>query len=204
MDQPEARADADVLFEVIRSRRSMGLARLSPDPVDRHVLERMLAAADWAPSHEDTEPWRFGVYMGAGRERLADLFEAAFQQDIEAGKPVRDADPSIARRRAFAAPVWITIAVSPMLKDDGSMLMTEAEELMAVASAVQNLHLMAQAQGLAGMWHSKGLSVHPGVAAGLGIEPPDRLLGMFMCGWPSSDWLTSSRRPIEGKVSWFD
>lgn len=82
--------------------------------------------------------------------------------------------------------------------------MTEDEEMMAVACAVQNLHLMASALGLAGMWHSKGVSTHPAVARGLGLEPPARLLGFFMCGWPNTDWLTSARRPMSEKVRWVE
>jgi len=92
----------------------------------------------------------------------------------------------------------------PKLNDDGSMMMSEDEEIMAVACAVQNLHIMAQAQGLAGMWHSKGLSVHPTVAEGLGLASPGRLLGFFMCGWPSTEWLSGSRGPVEDKVTWVE
>ena len=182
-------APPDALLAAIRHRRSMGLSRLRPDAVDRRLIERMLEAADWAPSHGDTEPWRFTVFSGDGRERLAELFASAH-------------GPEGARKRAFAAPVWISIGMDPARSEDGSLLMTEDEELMAVACAVQNLHLMASSLGLAGMWHSKGTSVHPAVAHGLGLEPPALLLGFFMCGWPATDWLTSARRPLSEKVRW--
>lgn len=183
--------NVSALLAAIRHRRSMGLSRLKPDAVDPRLIEQMLEAANWAPSHGDTEPWRFTVFMGEGRERLADLFEAA---DGQAG----------ARKRAFAAPVWISIGMAPALREDGSLLMTEDEELMAVACAVQNLHLMASALGLAGMWHSKGSSIHPAVARGLGLESPARLLGFFMLGWPATEWLTSTRRPLSEKVWWVE
>ncbi len=181
----------EAVWTAIRNRRSMGLSRLKPDEVDRRVIKRMLEAANWAPSHGDTEPWRFTVFTGDGREALAQLFEAAHGQEG-------------ARKRAFAAPVWISLGMVPARKEDGSLLMTEEEEIIAVACAVQNLHLMASALGIAGMWHSKGTSVHPAVASGLGLEPPARLLGFFMCGWPATDWLTSTRRPLSEKVQWID
>ena len=193
---------ADAAFATILRRRSMGLSRLKPDPVDRRIIERMLEAANWAPSHGDTEPWRFTVFSGEGRETLAELFEAAHRRE-PAGGPARGAQEG-ARKRAFAAPVWISIGMSPARKEDGSLVMSEEEEVMAVACAVQNLHLMASALGLAGMWHSKGVSVDPAVARGLGLEPPARLLGFFMCGWPATDWLTSARRPLSEKVHWVE
>lgn len=185
----------DALLQLTKDRRSMGLSRLSDAPVDPELIERMLEAANWAPSHKDTEPWRFTVFMGDGREELAKLFEDAMRED-------GNEDLTGARKRAFAAPVWISLAMSPKLKEDGSMVTSEEEELMAFACSVQNLHLMSQAQGLAGMWHSKGISIHPSVARGLGLKEPERLLGFFMCGWPSGEWLTSERGPLEEKVVW--
>lgn len=188
--------DPGVFLRVIAERRSMGLSRLKPDAVDRELIERMLEAANWAPSHEETEPWRFTVFTGEGREKLAELFALA-QRPTEH-------DHDGARKRAFAAPVWISIGMSPRLDEAGALVMSEDEELMAVACAVQNLHLMASVCGLAGMWHSKGPSVHPEVARGLGLEAPSRLLGFFMCGWPATDWLTCARGPVSEKVTWVE
>ena len=201
-DKEQLSPNSDALFAAILNRRSMGLSRLKPDAVDRRLIEKMLEAATWAPSHGETEPWRFTVFSGEGRERLAELFDAAMREDNAANPAAVEHDG--ARKRAFASPVWISIGMSPALKQDGSLLMSEEEEVMAVACAVQNLHLMASALGLAGMWNSKGLSVHPNVALGLGLTAPARLLGFFICGWPSTEWLEGERRPLSEKVSWVE
>jgi len=201
-DSPASPGHAESLYTAILNRRSMGLSRLKPDTVDRRLIERMLEAANWAPSNEDTEPWRFTVFSGEGREVLAELFADAHREERGGNAPAIEHEG--ARKRAFAAPVWISIGMSPALKEDGSLLMSEDEEIMAVACAVQNLHLMASALGLAGMWHSKGTSVSSIVARGLGLEPPARLLGFFMCGWPATDWLTSERRPLSEKIRWVE
>jgi len=174
----------------------MGLSRLAPDEVDRGLIEQMLEAANWGQSNEDTEPWRFTVFTGDGREKLAQLFIQAQRADKE------EADEEGPRKRAFAAPVWIAIGMKPGLAEDGSYLTSEEEEIMAVATAVQNLHLMARALGLTGMWHSKGTSVHPAVAEGLGLAAPNRLLGLFMLGWPSTDWLEGQRGDVANRVTW--
>ncbi|MBS1704163.1 MAG: nitroreductase family protein [Armatimonadetes bacterium] len=184
------------LMEIFERRRSMGLSRLKPDPVDRQLIEQMLQAANWAPSHGDTEPWRFVVFTGEGRGVLADLFELAQR---EAGQ-----DPESGRKRAFASPVWIAIGMSPKLDENGNLVMSEREEIMAVASAVQNLHLMASELGLIGMWHSKGLSVDETVAKGLGFTAPARLLGFFMCGWPAVEIPKGDRGPWTNKVRWHE
>jgi len=184
--------DAEAVFNAILQRRSMGLSRLKDDAVPRELIEQMLEAANWAPSHGDTEPWRFTVFMGEGRAALAQIFGRAMKE------------PESARKRAFAAPVWISIGMAPARRADGSLKMSVEEELMAVACAVQNLHLMAHALGLTGMWHSKGPSVDLAVAGGLGLDAPDRLLGFFMCGWPAGEWLSSERGPLAEKVRWVE
>lgn len=132
--------------------------------------------------------------MGEGRERLADVFELA----------ERDPSASGARKRAFAAPVWIAIGVVPKTDDEGKLVMDADEEMMAVACAVQNLHLMATSLGLAGMWHSKGLSTDPNVEKALGLTAPAKLLGFFMCGWPASDTPVGERGPWQDKVVWHE
>ncbi|MGV3618666.1 MAG: nitroreductase family protein [Fimbriimonas sp.] len=197
---PKERAEA--LLQAIAHRRSLGLSRLRPHPVDHALIERMLQAANWAPSHEDTEPWRFTVFSGAGRLQLADLFGEAYRAD--AGDAFREDRCEAHRGRAMNAPVWISIGVLPKLREDGTLQMREEEELMAVACAVQNLHLAASAFGLAGMWHSKGTSVHPVVAHALGLAPPARLLGFFFCGWPAVEWPAGERGAWEEKVTWVD
>jgi len=190
--------DPQAFLALAQSRRSMGLSRLDDKPVDRALIEQMLEAANWGMSNEDTEPWRFTVFSGEGRERLAKLFMDAQREDDP------NADETGPRKRAFAAPVWIAIGMKPGVDDEGNLVNPIDEEIMAVATAVQNLHLMAFALGLAGMWHSKGTSVHPAVARGLGLHAPDRLLGMFMLGWPSTEWLDGARRPMDGKVEWVE
>lgn len=188
------------LSNAIGHRRSMGLGKLNQDPVPEPVIQRMLDAADWAPSHGDTEPWRYTVFTGDAREKLAEAYAAAYRADhVDNFDPVGEQGY---RDRAFKAPVWIAIGMTPGLNEDGSLVMTEVEELMAVACSVQNLHLMACAQGLAGMWHSKGVSVHPAVASALDLEAPSKLLGFFFCGYPNCDWPEGERRPIDEKVAW--
>lgn len=179
----------------IARRRSMGLSRISDQPVPREIVEQMLESANWGQSNDDTEPWLFNVFMGDARNKLADLYAAAYRADHESG----EADPTAEqgyRDRAFLAPVWIAIGVDP--NPDA----VPEEELMAVATAVQNLSLVASAAGLAGMWHSKGVSVHPAVAKGLGWTAPKRLLGFFFCGIPNAPWPEGERKPLAHKVSW--
>ena len=161
---------------------------------------KMLEAANWAPSHGDTEPWRFQVFMDDGRLRLAEAYAEAYRQmsgeDFDAAKCKANYD------RALSAPVWISIGMLPKLGLDGTPIHSEEEEVLAVGCAVQNMHLMASALGLAGMWHSKGISVCEPVRRWLGLESPGRLMGFFFCGYPKVAWPDGERGPLREKVVW--
>lgn len=190
------------LLKGIAHRRSLGIARLHDEPVAAEIIEEVLVAANWGPSHGDTEPWRFTVYMGEGRRELAELFAEVYKEDATKAGSFREETYQAQKNRVMSAPVWISLGMEPGRTEDGSLLMREEEEVMAVACAAQNLHLAAAANGLAGMWHSKGLSVHPAVAQRIGLEPPARLLGFFFFGWPKVEWPEGERRPLSEKVTW--
>ena len=196
--------EVEIVCAAIAHRRSMGLARVHADmPIEKAKVERVLRAADWAPSHGETEPWRFTVYTGDSRLALGEAFAEAYRSDTTAAtfKPnTYEANLN----KAVSAPVWISIGMMPKLREDGSLMMTALEEMLAVACAVQNLHVVANAQGLAGMWLSKGVHVHPYVAKFVGLEPPSRLLGFFFLGYPNIPWTEGERRPIEEKVHWME
>ncbi|MBN9503751.1 MAG: hypothetical protein BGO01_12195 [Armatimonadetes bacterium 55-13] len=199
---PDLHPDAtSVLMDVITQRRSMGLARLKPDAVPVEILQQMMEAANWAPSNGDTEPWRFTIFSGDGREELANAFGEAYRTDIGDGAFDQVAYDGY-RARAYAAPVWIAIGMEPGKNEDGSLAESQDEEIMAVACAVQNFHLIATTYGLSGMWHSKGTSTHPAVAKALGLDSPSRLLGLFFLGYPEIQWPEGERRPLESKVRW--
>ena len=196
-------SELEILLKAIRNRRSMGVARLRHDPVAKELILTALEAANWAPSHGETEPWRFTVYTGEGRHTLGEAFGAAYRTDSEREGTFKEANFIAQRERVWAAPVWISLGLEPALRPDSTPKMGLEEEALALACAVQNLHLVASAQGLAGMWLSKGVFVHPQVGEFVGLTAPhSRLLGFFVLGWPAIPWPQGERRPLAEKLRW--
>jgi nitroreductase len=196
-DRPAVPAEVGALLHLIQHRRSFGLKDLRPDPVPREQIELLLEAANWAPTHGKTEPWRFTVYTGEGRRGLG----AALGEAYRLGTAPERFDPAgqaAQRDKVWQAPVWISV---------GAMLGTnpkipDVEEIMAVASAVQNMQLLAAALGLGSKWTSGLTAVHPHTAAFVGLPPPARLLGFIYIGYPAGPWPPGQRRPIADKVRW--
>src|SRR5215204_7169474 len=71
--------DPALILEATRLRRSFSLKDLSPEPIDLADVQAMLEAANWAPSHGHTEPWRFTVFAGAARRALSQAFGDAYR-----------------------------------------------------------------------------------------------------------------------------
>jgi nitroreductase len=189
--QPEA------LYEVLKKRRSINLQDLRPDAIDPACLEQMLEAANWAPSHGHTEPWRFTVFAGTARQKLGEVFAKAYQLVT----PPERFDATVMafnRERVWRAPVWISIGMQP----DPVKHMPEWEEISAVAIAVHNMQLMACSLGLGCKWVSGVTSRHPLVAQFVGLQAPAQLLGFLFVGKPANAWPVGTRRPITDKTHW--
>jgi nitroreductase len=98
--------EIDTLCRAIAHRRSLGLARYLPEkPVAPCLVERMLRAADCAPSHNETEPWQFTVFMGESRRALGKAFGEVYRQEADAGfrQDAYEAHCNFARRCAGPA-----------------------------------------------------------------------------------------------------
>ncbi len=186
---------SEQLLQFLKKRRSLGLKEMSADPIAPAQIELMLEAANWAPSHGKTEPWRFTVFMGEGRRQLAAAFAEAYRQLTP---PDRFSEEGQAAQsdRAWQASAWISLG----MVTDGRM--PEWEEMSSVAIAAHNMHLMATSLGLACKWTSGAVAIHPHVADVLNLTPPARLLGFLYVGHPVVDFPSGARRPIVDKVNW--
>jgi len=189
---------AQVLLELIRTRRSYALPQLRPDPISQEHVKLMLEAASWSPSHGLTEPWRFTVFAGEHRAALGECFAKAYRLVTPPDKYDPKAEEA-QRQRPFGASIWISIGMSRT----GNDKMPEWEDLASVAIAVQHIHLVAHSLGYAGKWVSGEIVRHDCVRDFVGLQPPSKLLGFFFLGWPADGVLLPAQRsPIEDKVSW--
>jgi hypothetical protein len=62
--------DGKQVMDLIAKRRSIFPRDFSGEEVPREVIQQLLEAANWAPTHKKTQPWRF-VVLGAGPLLLA-------------------------------------------------------------------------------------------------------------------------------------
>ena len=64
-----------------RTRRTLKPADMdSGRPVAAELLREILADATWAPTHGLTQPWRFDVFTGPARVRLAAALQGLYDE----------------------------------------------------------------------------------------------------------------------------
>lgn len=151
-------------------------------------VERLLRAANWAPTHGRTEPWRFKVVGGDARDRLGQQLSKTYE--LAAGESFNP----VKHRKLRGLPGQSSHVLAIVGHYGTNPKIPEWEETAAVAMAVQNIYLMATAMGYGGYWSSPFIIGHPSLAAFFGLADNERLLGFFYLGLPAQDTAEGSRQ----------
>lgn len=185
------------ITDLIRDRRTIYPEQFSERKIHKEQVEHILNNAIWAPTHGNTQPWRFTVFMDERRQELADFLGKTYLETVPTEK---QNDQKLAKM--ITRPMKSSVAIAIVMKRDDSKRISELEEIEAVACAVQNMHLTCTAYGIGGFWATPGVIAHPSMNEFLGIGPEDKCLGIFYMGYPSIEWPKGQRRPIEYLTDW--
>lgn len=153
MDLPPGLAFLEFANALIHSRQHVAPRRLVDPGPSPEQLQVILSAAAAAPDHGQLLPWRFVVVPANKRDLLANVFGLALQdRDPEATPEQIDN----ARDKAYRAP-FLMLAIARLLgstpERDGQRLaagelpVSDAERLVSLGCAIQNVLLSAQAMG---------------------------------------------------------
>ena len=169
-------------LEAIKTRRSIG--KVKPDPVPQELIEQILEAGTFAPNHKRTEPWRFFVMTGEGRNKLG----AVLGEIAKAGCDDPEAEESRqkiakAEQGPLRAPVIIAVGMEPADKPN---VMVE-EEFAAVHAAAENMLIAAHALGLGAVWRTGGNCYHEKVKQFFGLSEKGSLVALIYLGWPDME-----------------
>ena len=182
------------LSEIIKSRRTSGPAQFSGAEVSKEQIERLLEAANWAPTHRKTEPWRFKVLRGESLKQLGEFLGDKYKETATKYSEFK-------HKKTIQKPQQSSAVIAICMQRDLEERLPEWEEIAATAMAVQNLWLMATEMGLGGYWSSPGTIKYMGEF--FGLSEGERCLGFFYLGHlatPSPDRIPGA---IEEKTQWY-
>lgn len=184
-----------MIFDLIERRRSVFPAQYIERPIAQGDLKKILEAANWAPTHKKTEPWRFKVLTGASKKRLGTFLSEKYIATEARPKQMKIKKLQDNPQRAGAV-------IAICMQRDPKESIPEWEEVAAVAMAVQNMWLCCTELGIGSYWSSPGLIRY--MNEFFEMEPGEKCLGFFYMGYYDGDLPEVGRDPIEEKTVWLD
>ena len=183
--------------ELIRERRTIYPEQFSDRKVHREQVEVILNNAQWAPTHGNTQPWRFKVFMDESRESLSDFLAQTY---LKLTPEDQQNDKKLAK--LLNRPIMASVIVAVCMERQPEEKILEIEEIEAVACAIQNMHLTCTAYGLGGFWSTPKLIYTEEMNEFLGLGEKDKCLGLFYIGYSAIEWPKAHRKPLEYTTEW--
>jgi nitroreductase len=160
----------------IEYRRAIYPKQMNGEKVPNETIERMLELANWAPTHRNTEPWRFKVYSGQAMNRLLDQCKNCYVVETPSERFNSIKLEKIEERKQQVSHI---VAICMQRND----ILPEFEEIAATAMAVQNMWLyLASTEKYGGYWSTPGYALGDDFKAFLHLEEDQRCLGLFYVG----------------------
>ena len=186
------------ITDIIKDRRTIYPEFFSERKVHKEMVEKLLNNAIWAPTHGMTQPWRFTVFINEGLQLLSNVLSGIYQ-----AKYTGDAFNEMKYKKLKERPLKASAVIAIVVEYDAKGKITELDDTLAVACAVQNMMLTATAYGLGAFWATPGIINTPEINEFLTIEN-GKCLGLLYLGYPATEWPKSQRKPIEYITKWIE
>ncbi|WP_339832727.1 nitroreductase, partial [uncultured Altibacter sp.] len=162
-----------MIVETIKNRRAVYPAQYNTEPISKEEIQQILEAANWAPTHRRTEPWRFKVFYGPAKEKLSVFLGEKYR---ETATPFSE----FKFKKTLEKPLQSGCVIAICMQRDPNESVPEWEEVAATAMAVQNMWLTAHELNVGAYWSSPSAinSFHELVP----LEAGERCLGFFFMG----------------------
>lgn len=182
--------------EIIKTRRATPPRLFAKKDLPKEIIGQLLESANWAPNHKKTEPWRFKVYTGDAKVRMAEKAYELLKTKLDEGLEM--APEKVEKFKSTMERVPVAIAI--VMQRDAGKRLPEWEEIAAVSMAVQNMWLHATEMDLAAFWATPAfIDLLDNI---LEIKPGQKCLGFLYVGQVMIDYPSPGRGNIESKVEW--
>lgn len=217
---------AEIVETAITSRAS--IRAFLPTPVPRETIERILAAASYAPSGSNMQPWKVRVVAGDVRDRLIEAVSA----EHDAGRvqerdfkyyPDPFPEPYLTRRRATGWGLYGTLGIAKgdkeamhrqhgrnfLLFDAPVGLVFTIDNTLEMGSwldygtFLQNIMVMARGLGLHTCPQAAWCSFHTTVKQVLDIPEDEIVVCGMALGHADPDAVENTYRPVREPVADF-
>lgn len=183
-----------MLKSIIENRRAVYPRQYNTSPIEKEEIETILEAANWAPTHKRTEPWRFKVVYG---DKLNEFGEFLADRYKATAKKFSERKHQGIKDKVDRSGCVILIC----MQRDSKGRVPEWEEVAATSMAVQNMWLMASEMKIGAYWSSPALRDE--VDQFVEMKEGESCLGFFYMGKYDGELPEGSREtPWQEKVEW--
>jgi len=190
MDIAKLNRTGPTALDLLLSRRSCPARAMTGPGPSKEQLSDILRAGARVPDHGKLAPWRFILFEGEGRERLADILVSVLAAD--GMNPVQIDEW---RGRVTAAPVIIGVVSGAQ----ESIKIPVWEQELSAGAVCQNLLIAAHALGFVGNWLTEWYAYHPAVRQKIGLRSGERMAGFVYIGTPKEE-VVERPRPDLSKI----
>ncbi len=184
-----------MILDIIASRRAVFPSQYNSESIFKEELEKILGAANWAPTHRRTEPWRFKVFHSeTSRKELSGFLGTTYQEITEKVSEVK-------LKKIKDKPLQSGCVMAICMQRDPKESVPEWEEIASTAMAVQNMWLAAHSLKIGCYWSSPSLKDHMGKHVPL--AEGEKCLGFFYMGKYDGELPEGTRHTsIAQKTQW--
>jgi nitroreductase len=185
----------EIINQYIRSRRTITPDFFTGEEVSKEIIETIIGNATWAPTHKNTQPWRFILFYENGLQKLSEYVAEYYKAHTP---PEQFSNVKYEKNRQKVLQSACVIAIC--LKRSTSIEIPEWEELAAVACAVENIWLTLAVYNLGGYWSSPESMLKADDF--LQLKTNEKCLGVFYLGHVSPGKDNRKRLPAKEKITW--
>ncbi|MBT8276769.1 MAG: nitroreductase [Bacteroidia bacterium] len=182
------------MLEVIKARRAVFPAQYNSEVISKEEIQTILEAANWAPTHRRTEPWRFKVFYGESQHMLGEFLAQKYKATSEKYSEFKF-------RKILDKTKQSGCIIAICMQRDPLESVPEWEEIASTAMAVQNMWLMAQSMQIGAYWSTPAYKQYFGEHVPL--ADGERCLGFFFMGKINGELQEGERKTqIADKTIW--
>lgn len=184
-----------MISETIKNRRAVFHAQYNNENITQEEVLNILEAANWAPTHKRTEPWRFKVFHGESQVGLGKFMAETYKKTAE-----KFSENTFNKFLDHSVKAKCVIAIC--FQRDPRESLPEWEEIAATSMAVQNMWLAASEMKIGAYWSSPGIIKYMDQL--INLKDGERCIGLFYMGKYDGELPEGTRKTsIEEKTEWF-
>lgn len=179
--------------DIIKNRRS--IRHFKPDPLTKEQIQAILEAGNEAPSAKNGQQWRFHVFIGEAKDKLAKYCLDEFDKIINEPWANKWARNSL--KIQDDAPVIIVVFCQDQGFDNPSR-----PDIQSVSAAIQNMLLKAEEMGLGTLWICDILYIEKQVMEY--IKTDKQLLATLAIGYAVKQPQGPKKKPVDELTTWYE